>query len=173
MRITFDRRETTDAELQRAIEALGYRVDESADRRIDSPAHPRMDRFTVPENAPTFLQEAVSRARAGPRPLVIGFSVIWCAPCRRLKSETLQSPPVAAVLSKVEFVSIDLDVQPELGQYYNVASVPLVLFVDADGRVVDQLEGFEPPEPFLVRLNRTLQSGGTPPIDRGRPCRDG
>lgn len=120
-----------------------------------------MDRFTVPENAPLFLREAVSRARAVPRPLVIDFWATWCAPCRRLKSETLESPPVAALLSKVEFVSIDLDVQPELGKHYEVASVPLVLFIDAGGRLVDRLEGFEPPEPFLMRLTRTLQGGGS------------
>jgi thioredoxin 1 len=118
--------------------------------------------FTVPEDAPSSFREAVSRARTGGKPLVIDFWASWCGPCKKLKRETLESPLVAPRLAQVEFVSIDVDAEPALAKSYGVAAIPLVLFVDAGGRVVDCLKGFEPPEPFLARLEKTLASSSDP-----------
>ncbi len=117
--------------------------------------------FTVPENAPSSFREAVNRARAAGTPIVIDFWAAWCGPCRKLKSETLESPTVAPVLSQVEFVSVDVDAEPELARFYGVSSIPLVLFVDAEGRIVDRLVGFEGPEPFLARLERACSGGAS------------
>ena len=106
-----------------------------------------------PTSAVTGKTGRFSRSR---RALVIDFWAAWCAPCRRLKSETLESPAVTPLLSKAEFVSIDIDAEPGLGRFYGVSSIPLVLFVDAKGRIVDRLMGFEPPEAFLDRLRKAL-----------------
>ena len=155
MTIAFRAGETNEGELRRAIEALGYRV-EVASNRVVSPPVRAAEALQLPEHAPAFLREAVARARAGSKPLVLEFGASWCAPCRKLKRETLESPLVAPLLARVEFLPIDLDAEPELGKFYGVSSIPCVLFVDSQGKVVDRRIGFEPPKEFQMRLRRLL-----------------
>lgn len=110
----------------------------------------------LPEDAPPFFREAVERANEAGKPIVIDFWAPWCAPCLKLKRETLGSPALAALLEKFEVIVIDLDEAPALGKFYRVSSIPCVLFVDAKGSVVDRLLGFEPPAPFETRLKKAL-----------------
>ena len=110
----------------------------------------------MPDDAPAFFREAVDRARKAGKPLLVDFWATWCAPCKRLKSETLESTALAPLLGKFEVIAVDLDQIPTLGTFYGVSSIPYVLFVDSKGRIVDRLLGFEPPAQFEVRLKKVL-----------------
>ena len=88
--------------------------------------------------------------------MVLDFWAEWCAPCKRLKKETLDAPEVAKLLAKVQVVFVDLDKHPDLGKAYGVVSVPDLFFVDTDGYIADRLQQFEPPDAFLLRLKRLL-----------------
>jgi thiol-disulfide isomerase/thioredoxin len=107
-------------------------------------------------DAPAYFREALDRARAAGKPVLIDFWAPWCAPCMRLKQETLDSPELAALLDKFEVIAVDLDEEPALGRFYRVSSIPSVLIVDPKGNVVDRLLGFEPPALFEVRLKKAL-----------------
>lgn len=98
----------------------------------------------------------MERANRARKPILVDFWAPWCAPCLRLKRETLDSPALAALLEKFEVVAVDLDETPALGKFYRVSSIPYVLFVDPKGNVVDRLLGFEPPEQFEMRLKKAL-----------------
>lgn len=110
----------------------------------------------LPEDAPKFLLNAVQRARAQQRALVLDFWATWCAPCILLEKETLNDEAVKKLLTQVELVRIDLDKHPQLAELYAVKSVPNVVFVDADGFIVDRLQRFEPPAEFASRLERLI-----------------
>jgi thioredoxin-like negative regulator of GroEL len=112
--------------------------------------------FTVPEDAPAFFRNAVERARKAGKPILVDFWAPWCAPCLKLKRETLDSPALAALLKKFEVIAVDLDEMPTLGKFYRVSSIPSVLLVDPKGNVVDRLLGFEPPKQFELRLKKAL-----------------
>jgi thioredoxin len=113
----------------------------------------------LPENAPKDFADAFKRAAAANKPLVIDFWAPWCAPCMRLKKETLADPKVAKALEGFEVILVNLDQHPELAKAYGVNSIPDVFFVDVAGRVVDRLKAFEAPGPFLDRLRKfTTQS---------------
>ena len=147
--------ETSEEALRLHIEALGYEVQDA--RGSTNAVRTRESReFVVPPRTPAFFREAVGRARATNRPLVIIFGANWCAPCQRLKSETLENVSVASLLATTELVNVDLDGEPELGRFYVVSSVPCVLFVDTRGAIVDRLVGFEPPSLFVSRLKGVL-----------------
>ena len=147
--------ETSEEALRLSIEALGYRV-ESVHGNASSTTD-KARTFAVPAQAPAFFLDAVKRARARRTPLIIVFGATWCAPCQRLKSETLENVSIARLLAEVELVTVNLGEEPKLGQFYGVSSIPCVVFVDTREEIVDRLLGFEPPEMFANRLRKVLR----------------
>ncbi len=85
---------------------------------------------------------------------MIDFSASWCAPCVRLKKQTLANPDVARWLEDVQVIYVDLDKYPALARSYQVTTIPDVFFIGRDGLIVDRLRAFEEPGPFLSRLKR-------------------
>ncbi len=145
----------TPEEFFKLIRAMGYKVERV--RPVSTPPTTEQQRVKappLPKDAPQFLLDAVQRAAAQPRALVLDFWATWCAPCVLLEKETLNDEAVKKLLTKVELVRIDLDKYPELAELYAVKSVPNVVFVDADGFIVDRLQRFEPPAEFARRLER-------------------
>lgn len=166
MTIAFDPRATSVGELEREIEALGYQAEKSAATAAPAPSVARSEIFGVPPDAPSYFSEALERAKAAGKPLVVDFWAPWCGPCLKLKRETLESPELAGLLARFEVIAVNLDETPELGKFYRVSSIPYVLFVDSKGTVVDRLLGFEPPVQFRVRLEKALPRG-----EESRPVR--
>ncbi len=113
-------------------------------------------RAPLPDDAPQFFRNAFQTARKKKQPVIVDFWAKWCGPCIRLEKETLQDARVAGVLGRVQLIYVDLDTHPDLGKAYEVVSVPSVFFIDREGFIVDQLQDFEPPAPFLARLKNVL-----------------
>jgi thioredoxin 1 len=67
-----------------------------------------------------------------PKPVVVDFWAPWCAPCRRIEPELEQ---LAAELTGVEFVRLDVDANPVSASRYDVLSLPTVaMFTDGELR---------------------------------------
>ena len=65
-------------------------------------------------------------------PVVVDFWAPWCAPCRRIEPELEQ---LAAELTGVEFVRLDVDANPNTAARYGVLSIPtVILFADGEPR---------------------------------------
>ena len=133
---------------------------------LESPPSSRIEgheprRFLVPDQAPEFFQSALARAQEKSLPLVIDFGAEWCNPCQRLKKETLVDPRVAAALTGVELVYVDIDKHPQLARFYGVQSIPDLLFVSREGLVVDRLHSFEAAGEFLGRLERVRKAANS------------
>jgi len=150
--ITYDKKKTSAKKLAAVIAELEYGVDEVPVKKVVS-----QESFTpfpapLPDDAPKIFADAFKAARAANKPIVIDFWATWCAPCVRLKKETLESPEVVSELDGVEVILVNLDEHPELAKAYGVSSIPDVFFVDSQGKVVDRLKAFEEPGPFIKRL---------------------
>lgn len=148
---------TTTNKLAKAITDVGYKAEIVEAVHTTQPAKVEKPvKAEFPDDAPAFFRTAFEEARKARRPMVIDFWAEWCAPCQALKKETFGDPNVSKWLAKVAMIYVDLDKYPDLGKAYGVASVPDVLFIDRSGMMVDRLQQFEAPAPFLLRLKKIV-----------------
>lgn len=73
--------------------------------------------------------------------------------------QTYPNPKVVNLASKFVPVKLDTDkpVNGKVAQKYGVSAIPAILFLDAKGKVVHRVEGFEPPDRFAGEMQTALK----------------
>ncbi len=106
-----------------------------------------------------YTTEAFDAARADGKPIVLDFYADWCIPCLELDRSTFTDPTVIETLEpyarfKVDLTNFDSPESEALRQQFDVAGVPTILFIDANGleRQNSRVIGFLPPKEFLSRM---------------------
>jgi thioredoxin 1 len=69
--------------------------------------------------------------------VVIDFFATWCGPCQRIAPAFEQ---LAAKLTKVTFLKVDVDDAAELAELYNVRAMPTFIIL-RNGQIVTKVEG--------------------------------
>jgi thioredoxin-like negative regulator of GroEL len=98
------------------------------------------------------LEDALKKAKASGKPVMIDFWAEWCGWCHRLDQTTYADPEVARLIT-TEFVAVKIDTEAgnrsaEIASKYNVQSLPTIAFVSPSGRPIDRVNGFQGPGPF-------------------------
>ena len=73
------------------------------------------------------------------KPTIVDFNATWCRPCKMMTP--IFHKLAAEMGSEYNFVSIDIDKYPELASKYNVQAVPTFIFLDADGKEGNRIQG--------------------------------
>jgi len=106
---------------------------------------------------PQALQAAILQGK----PVIIDFWATWCLACRELEHKTFSDPRVKEQLK--DFVTLQVDmttgkdpIAKEAYRRFKVRGLPTVIFIGRDGKEREdlRLEGFEPPESLLSRLEQ-------------------
>lgn len=107
---------------------------------------------TGAENAAVSNQESVvlHQMVSNGKPSIVDFTASWCGPCQRMK-------PIFCSLAddfkdEYNFISIDIDENPELANKYQVQAVPTFVFLDADGNEGNRITGMISKEEFRDEL---------------------
>jgi thiol:disulfide interchange protein DsbD len=101
--------------------------------------------------------EAITRAKAEGRPVIIDFWAEWCTACKELDKTAWADPRVQAEASRFVTVKVDgTDDSPEfqaLSAKYGVVGMPSVVFIDGRGREVpERVTGAVSADEMLGRL---------------------
>lgn len=124
--------------------------------------------FLIPSSHPAkegisfkpYSKEAVAKAVAAHRPVLLDFTADWCVPCRELKSFTFTDERVLAKSGAFDAFAVDLTtVEPDeltAKKDYNVLGVPTVILIGADGVEKDRFTGFIDANEFLTELAKII-----------------
>ena len=96
-------------------------------------------------------KESVSDVNVGGLPVIMDFSATWCPPCQQFKPIFEEAKDRYS--GKIEFKTIDVDVEKELAQQFNITSIPAIIFIDAEGNEVNRIIGFTDKDSFEKAIN--------------------
>lgn len=96
------------------------------------------------------LHAAADQSRASGKPVLVYFTADWCPPCKQMKSGTWTDARVREAMQAYVPVMIDVDSQPDIARHYRIQSIPQVMVLDMDQRIVSQQAGLIP-APTMVR----------------------
>jgi len=110
----------------------------------------------------SLFDAALDQARRERRPVMVDFSAEWCAACKELERHTYVDPTVLRQMKDARFLTVKVDGTNELDEVnqlyerYGVTGLPTVLFIDSQGKVLEQprVTGFLGPDKFLVQLKK-------------------
>jgi thioredoxin-related protein len=101
------------------------------------------------------LHEAVARAEADKKPVMIDFITDWCRWCDTLDARTYSDARVADFISS-QVVPIKIDAEKgegiDIARKYAVHAYPTILLITAGGEEIDRIVGYFPAEEFLKSI---------------------
>jgi thiol-disulfide isomerase/thioredoxin len=106
------------------------------------------------------FEEALKKAKASRKPILVDFWADWCGWCHRLDKTTYLDPMV--VRKAEEFVAVKVNTEgnrreTEIAIRYDVQSLPTILFLSPEGHQVHRLNGFQGPGQFPRTLDQALE----------------
>jgi thioredoxin 1 len=90
----------------------------------------------------TSFSETQAAAKAAHKPMAVDFCATWCGPCRMLAEMSFPSSKVQALKDRFVWARIDVDLNHDLAQKYQISSLPTVMVMDSDGKTFTKLVGF-------------------------------
>ena len=108
------------------------------------------------------LQPLLERAKTENKLIFLDFYTSWCLPCRVMDEEVFSLASTGTAMDK-NFISYKVNAEkgngPTLSTVFNVYAYPTLLFLDADGKVLERQDGSLSNSQFLNLAESALARG--------------
>ncbi len=111
-------------------------------------------------------EEALAKANAEGKPVLIDFGAEWCAACKKLEHQTFPDPNVRSEAQR--FVALRVDATDDedvninkLKDKYKVVGLPTVIMLDKTGKEVVRFNDFVQADKFYAAMKCNVGSGGS------------
>lgn len=102
------------------------------------------------------LPQALAKATAERKPLLMVFAAEWCFHSRQLLSEVLPHESVRHLTEQFICVRIDVDRSPELCAEYRIRAYPTLIFATSSGAAQHRLTGAQQDDVIAQEMAATL-----------------
>ena len=106
--------------------------------------------------------EGLEIAKRQDKLVMLDFYASWCAACKELDHKTYADPAVAAKLDNYVNIKLDFtrssEITKALTEKYHIPGLPVVILMDAYGKVLKRFTGFVEPEKMLSALSEIENS---------------
>lgn len=109
------------------------------------------------------LESAVKKAKSKNMPIMIDVYTDWCTWCKELDKNTYANKKVIDIAKKVVSVKLNPETSKEgaqIAEKYGVKGYPTVLFINADGIVLENVGGYIEGEKFVPYIQNALNRQG-------------
>lgn len=90
------------------------------------------------------------------RPRILSFSAKWADPCKQLQIDLDKAKSEFGEQVEIYTVDVDDPKNEQLMNQYDVSPIPTVVFLDADGKVVNFLIGYSDPAELERSIKKVL-----------------
>ena len=91
----------------------------------------------------TGINKALAEAKATARPVFVDVWAIWCVPCKEMDETTYRDPAVVAAMAGFVPLKVDQDAAENFCERHAVEALPLVLYLDGEGREIGRRMGLQ------------------------------
>lgn len=117
-----------------------------------------LEKGTQPEiNWITAFPEGLNLAKSKEKSIMVSFYTDWCKWCKKLEETTYPDPEVVEFLSDLVCMKIDAGKDTVISKRFRIHGYPSILFLESDGKEIDRIVGYLPPEKFLKETKDILE----------------
>ena len=88
------------------------------------------------------FEDAMQRARAQNKPVLIDFYADWCGPCKLMEKNVYPDRQVIAQSQNWITVKVNGEKRPDVMQAYGLSAYPTLVFAHGNGQPVKIIEGY-------------------------------
>ena len=89
------------------------------------------------------------------KPSLLKFGADFCQPCKVLSKALGKIEPQ---YPNVNFIHVDVEESPELAQEFQIANIPVMIFINGDGEIVNRKVGLLPEKAIIAEIENLLNT---------------
>jgi len=103
------------------------------------------------------LTDGLKLAKSSKKPVMVDFFATWCGWCKKLDKDVYTDKDVIALSKEFVCVKSDTDKYGKDASQYGVQGLPTIVFLNADGTVIDKMVGYSPAADFAAEMKKVLK----------------